>query len=119
MGLNEVAIGISPPDFGIELARSRLHPAWLSRAVTTGEMYEPDDAPVAGLLDRVLPPDMIETELDKIVSALRAVHKASHVTAKKRLRRAGRDRSRTHDFGLRGQQPIANCRRVAALVEWI
>jgi enoyl-CoA hydratase len=30
MGLNEVAIGISPPGFAIELARSRLHPSWLS-----------------------------------------------------------------------------------------
>jgi enoyl-CoA hydratase len=27
MGLNEVAIGISPPGFAIELARSRLHPS--------------------------------------------------------------------------------------------
>ena len=31
MGLNEVAIGIVPPGFAIELARSRLHPAWLNR----------------------------------------------------------------------------------------
>jgi enoyl-CoA hydratase len=27
MGLNDVAIGIAPPSFAIELARSRLHPA--------------------------------------------------------------------------------------------
>ena len=39
MGLNEVAIGISPPGFAIELARSRVHPAWLSRTVTLGEMF--------------------------------------------------------------------------------
>ena len=55
MGLNEVAIGISPPGFAIELARSRVHPAWLSRTVTLGEMFEPDDAIVAGFLDRVVP----------------------------------------------------------------
>jgi enoyl-CoA hydratase len=88
MGLNEVAIGISPPGFAIELARSRLHPAWLNRTVTLGEMYEPDDALIAGLLDRVVPPDGIEAELDKIVAALRAIHKPSHATAKKRLRQA-------------------------------
>lgn len=29
IGLNEVAIGISPPGFAIELARSRVQPAWL------------------------------------------------------------------------------------------
>src|SRR5579871_4528286 len=86
MGLNEVAIGISPPGFAIELARSRLHPSWLSRTVTTGEMYEPDDALVAGLLDRVVPPAAIEAELGKIVAGLRAIHKPSHAIAKKRLR---------------------------------
>jgi enoyl-CoA hydratase len=63
MGLNEVAIGIPPPRFAIELARSRVHPAWLSRTVTLGEMYEPDDAVVAGFLDRVIPADSMEAAL--------------------------------------------------------
>jgi enoyl-CoA hydratase len=94
MGLNEVAIGISPPGFAIELARSRLHPSWLSRTVTTGEMYQPDDALTAGLLDRVVPPDTIDAELDKIVTGLRAIHKPSHATAKKRLRQATMDAMR-------------------------
>ncbi len=88
MGLNEVAIGIAPPGFAIELARSRLHPSWLSRTVTTGEMYEPDDALTAGLLDRVVPPETIDAELDKIVAALRAIHRPSHAIAKRRLRQA-------------------------------
>jgi enoyl-CoA hydratase len=94
MGLNEVAIGIPPPGFAIELARSRLHPAWLSRTVTSGEMYEPDDAVIAGLLDRVVPPDAIGAELGKIVSALRTIHKPSHATAKTRLRHATMDAMR-------------------------
>ena len=94
MGLNEVAIGIAPPGFAIELARSRLHPSWLSRTVTTGEMYEPDDALVAGLLDRMVPPEAIDAELKKIVAALRAIHKPSHATAKRRLRRATMDAMR-------------------------
>jgi len=86
MGLNEVAIGIVPPGFAIELARSRLHPSWLSRTVTLGEMYEPDDAVVAGLLDRVVSPDAIDAELDSIVAGLRRIHRPSHATAKKQLR---------------------------------
>jgi enoyl-CoA hydratase len=88
MGLNEVAIGISPPGFAMELARSRLHPAWLNRTVTLGEMYEPDDALIAGLLDRVVPPDGLEAELGKVVAALRGIHKPSHAIAKNRLRQA-------------------------------
>jgi enoyl-CoA hydratase/carnithine racemase len=94
MGLNEVAIGIAPPTFAIELARSRLHPSWLSRTVTTGEMYEPDDALTAGLLDYVVPQEAIDAELDRIVAALRAIHRPSHATAKRRLRRAAMDAMR-------------------------
>jgi enoyl-CoA hydratase len=86
MGLNEVAIGIAPPGFAIELARSRLHPAWLSRTATLGEMFEPDEAVIAGLLDRVVSPELIDTALGEIITALRTIHKPSHATAKKRLR---------------------------------
>jgi len=86
MGLNEVAIGIAPPGFAIELARSRLHPAWLSRTASLGEMYEPDEALVAGLLDRVVAPELIDTTLSEITAALRSIHQPSHATAKKRLR---------------------------------
>jgi len=86
MGLNEVAIGLSPPGFAIELARSRVHPAWLSRTVTLGEMFEPDDAVVAGFLDRVVPSIEIEHTIDDIVSALRNLNAPSHALAKQRLR---------------------------------
>src|SRR5216683_2525079 len=85
MGLNEVAI---------ELARSRLHPAWLSRTATLGEMYEPDEALVAGLLDRVVAPELIDTTLGEITTALRTIHKPSHATAKKRLRQSAMDAMR-------------------------
>lgn len=88
MGLNEVAIGIAPPGFAIELARSRVHPAWLSRTVTLGEMYEPEDALVAGFLDRVVAPDVIDTTLGEITAALRSIHRQSHATAKRRLRQS-------------------------------
>src|SRR6266567_1473618 len=91
MGLNEVAIGIAPPGFAIELARSRLHPAWLSRTATLGEMYEPDEALAAGFLDRVVAPELIDTTLGEITTALRTIHKPSHATAKKRLRQSAMD----------------------------
>src|SRR5882757_10784541 len=86
MGLNEVAIGITPPSFAIELARSRVHPAWLSRTVTLGEMFEPDDAVIAGLLDRVVPEDEVETTVQATLAAVRGVHAPSHALAKQRLR---------------------------------
>lgn len=88
MGLNEVAIGIAPPGFAIELARSRMHPAWLSRTVTLGEMYAPDDAVVAGLLDRVVAGDQVAAAVESVVAAMRTIHAPSHTLAKQRLRRA-------------------------------
>src|ERR1700759_4421519 len=94
MGLNEVAIGIAPPGFAIELARSRLHPAWLSRTVTLGEMYEPDEALAAGFLDHVVAPELVETKLAEITTALRSIHRQSHVTAKQRLRQSAMEAMR-------------------------
>jgi enoyl-CoA hydratase len=88
MGLNEVAIGISPPGFAVELARSRLHPAWLSRTVTLGEMFEPDDSVAAGFLDRVVAKEEIGQTVEAVLAALKALHAPSHAMAKQRLRRS-------------------------------
>jgi enoyl-CoA hydratase/carnithine racemase len=87
MGLNEVTIGITPPRFAIELARSRVHPGWLSRTVTLGEMFEPEDAVTAGFLDRAVPPDQIDKALAEILAALKAVNVSMHATAKHNLRK--------------------------------
>jgi enoyl-CoA hydratase len=86
MGLNEVAIGITPPAFAIELARSRLHPAWLNRTVTLGEMFEPKDAVTAGFVDRIVPASEMESAIEATIASLKALHLPSHAAAKKRLR---------------------------------
>jgi enoyl-CoA hydratase len=87
MGLNEVAIGISPPRFAIELARSRVHPAWLSRTVTLGEMFEPEDVVAAGFLDRTVPPGQVDAALDEALAALKRINVSMHATAKRNLRK--------------------------------
>lgn len=86
IGLNEVAIGIPVPSFALELARARLHPAWLNRTATTGEMYGSGDAVSAGFLDRIVACDELEKVTQDAVAALRRVHAPSHVTVKQRLR---------------------------------
>jgi|HubBroStandDraft_1064217.scaffolds.fasta_scaffold28082_2 enoyl-CoA hydratase len=86
MGLNEVAIGITPPRFAIELARSRLHPAWLSRTVTLGEMYEPEEAVTAGFLDRAVPLAEIDSTLRQTLVALKGISVPMHEIAKQNLR---------------------------------
>jgi enoyl-CoA hydratase len=87
MGLNEVVIGISPPRFAIELARSRVHPAYLSRTVTLGEMFEPEDAVVAGFLDRAVPSAEIDRALREVLAALKGVNVTMHAIAKRNLRK--------------------------------
>ena len=53
IGLNEVAIGLAMPAFGIELAAARLTPTALTRAVVQAELFDPEGAALAGYVDRV------------------------------------------------------------------
>lgn len=55
IGLNETAIGMPLPQYAIELAQARLHPAHLTRAAIQAEIYDPTGAVAAGYLDRVVP----------------------------------------------------------------
>jgi enoyl-CoA hydratase len=53
--LNEVAIGLTMPLFGVEAARQRLTPAAFNRAVITAEPFTGQNAVAAGCLDELVP----------------------------------------------------------------
>nr|MCH9674786.1 crotonase/enoyl-CoA hydratase family protein [Gammaproteobacteria bacterium] len=55
IGLNESAIGLSLPVFGLELARDRLDPKILSDATIGARIFAPDEAVSAGYLDATVP----------------------------------------------------------------
>ena len=57
VGLNETAIGMTLPGFALILARERLAPTHLVRAVANAELYSPADAVEAGFIDQVVPAD--------------------------------------------------------------
>ncbi len=59
IGLNEVAIGMALPIFGVEIGRARLSRRHFTRAVLEAELYTPEAAVDAGFLDRVTPPDAL------------------------------------------------------------
>ena len=61
VGLNETAIGLHLPPFGIELARARLPPQHLTQAAIMARLYAPDEAIEAGFLDEVLAADAVRT----------------------------------------------------------
>ena len=54
IGLNEVAIGMTLPYFGVALARERLSPAHLRAAVNLSWIYDPNGAVAAGFLDEAV-----------------------------------------------------------------
>jgi enoyl-CoA hydratase len=104
IGLNEVAIGIPVPSFGLELARQRLTPAYLNRTAATGEMFSPGDAAKAGFLDKIVPPGELDATVDAVAGSLTQIHLPSHAIVKQRLRggaiaavRAAIDRELTLD----------------------
>jgi enoyl-CoA hydratase len=86
IGLNEVAIGLTVPRFGMELARCRLTPAYFNRTVMTGEMFAPGEAAVAGFLDHVVPPDELRGAAEAAAIALTKIDLPSHVATKARAR---------------------------------
>jgi len=86
IGLNEVAIGITVPRFGIEVARQRLTPAYFSRTVMTGEMFAPPEAVTAGFFDRLVPAASLDEAADQAAEALNRVNLSAHAAMKLRAR---------------------------------
>ncbi len=111
IGLNEVAIGLALPQFGIEVARQRLTPAHFNRTVTTGEMFAPPEALAAGFLDRVVPSADLDAAAHQAAEALSKINMAAHAATKLRARgpaisaiRAAIDMEMTLEFA---QQQVA------------
>jgi enoyl-CoA hydratase len=53
IGLNETAIGLVLPSFGIELANARLSPRYLTRSAISSELFDSEKAIDVGFLDQV------------------------------------------------------------------
>lgn len=87
IGLNEVAIGLTVPQFAIELARQRLTPAYCSRSLMTGQRFAPREAVQAGYLDCVVAPDRLLREAEASALALAGIHLPSHLATKKKARK--------------------------------
>jgi enoyl-CoA hydratase len=86
IGMNEVAIGLAVPGFGIEVARQRLTPAYFNRAVTTGQMFGPTEAVTAGFIDWTVPVDELDAAALKTAEALSKINLAAHAETKLRAR---------------------------------
>jgi enoyl-CoA hydratase len=62
IGANEAITGMNLPIFAMELARDRLSPQHLTRAMVQGFIYNPEGAVEAGYLDMLVEADKVEAK---------------------------------------------------------
>lgn len=79
LGFNEVAIGMTTPIFLLELARERLSKRHFIRAVVQSEIYGPEDAVDAGLLDSTTTADALEDTAVAEAARLAKLPRAAYV----------------------------------------
>ena len=84
---NEVAIGLTMPNAGIEICRQRLAPAHFVRAALLAEVYNPEAAVEAGFLDRVVPDGELFREAAKAAKQFSELDMKAHRETKLRARR--------------------------------
>ena len=105
LGLNEAAIGMTLPWFGIELARDRLAKPHFGQAVGLARIYDPDTAVEAGFLDEAVEEEQLMPRVETMVAAVAALDMPSHRNCKLRVREeffARYDEAVTRDFDGRG-----------------
>jgi enoyl-CoA hydratase len=83
---NEVAIGLTLPRAAIEICRQRLSPAAFNRATILAEVFSPDDAVVAGFLDRTVEAPGLSNEIAGLAAQMVALDTAAHAATKLRAR---------------------------------
>ena len=82
IGLNEVAIGMSMHQAGIELARNRIPSNYLTRSVITAELFDPETAVMAGFLDTVVTHEQLMTTAMATAQQLLTLNMTAHYNTK-------------------------------------
>ena len=86
IGLNEVGIGMQMPRLGVELARDRLDPRKLTESVILGKLYTPAEGREVGYLDAVVPPEYLQSAVDRVCMQLAQLDSTAHHGTKMRVR---------------------------------
>lgn len=92
IGLNEVAIGMAMPRWGVELARYRIPPSQLEWHLVLGQTEPPEGAVTAGFLDRLVPAEQVVEEARQAAARLAELRTGAVGGTKERLRRVVVDR---------------------------
>ncbi len=94
LGLNETAIGMVIPVFGLELARARLSRRHLTAATIQARMFNPEEAVDAGFLDRVVSADELQECTIEAAAQLAQYPTESYAGNKLALRESALERMR-------------------------
>ena len=86
IGLNEVRIGMTMHNVGIELARDRLRKSAFQRSVINAEMFNPASAKEAGFLDEVVPAEVLMNSALAMAQQLKKIDMKAHAATKLKVR---------------------------------
>ena len=86
--LNEVQIGMTMHQAGIELARDRLRRSAFHRAVINAEAFDPQGAMDAGFLDKVVPAEQLQEAALSAARELKKINMLAHRNTKLKVRKA-------------------------------
>jgi enoyl-CoA hydratase len=92
IGANEAITGMNLPIFAMELARDRLNPSHLTRAMIQGYIYNPQGAVEAGYLDMLAPAEEVEAKALAVASQLAQLPAPAYAWNKIAIRIATLDR---------------------------
>ena len=86
IGLNETAIGLSLPMFGLELVKNRLNSRYITRSAINAELFSPNQAVEAGFLDAVVAEESLLEEANLVAKQLKALDRSAFKKTKASLR---------------------------------
>ncbi len=87
-GLNETAIGMVLPSFGIDLAKFKIAPHRLDHVVSVATLYAPEEAVEVGFLDRLVDADKLMDEAITTAKTLQELSGKAFASNKKLIRGA-------------------------------
>ena len=88
IGLNEVAIGMTMHQAGIEVARNRIPINYLTRSVINAELFSPEAAVPAGFFDTVVEPEQLMVTAKRIAKQMLTLNMTAHHGTKLKERKA-------------------------------
>lgn len=94
IGANEAITGMNLPIFAMELARDRLSPGHMTRAMVQGFIYNPQGAVEAGYLDMLADADKVEAKALAVAGQLAQLPGKAYGWNKKSIRKGTLDRIR-------------------------